>query len=65
MRYLFIVKSNGKQFVYADETDALTDFKEKFGASNLCCVLCSLIGMCITNFTFENENIIFKGYKDD
>ena len=65
MRYLFIVKSNGKQFVYANETEALIDFKEKFGGSNLSCVLRSLVGMCITDFTFENEKLILKGYKDD
>ena len=65
MRYLFIVKSNGKQFVYANETEALIDFKEKFGGSNLSCVLRSLVGMCITDFTFENEKIIFKGEEDN
>lgn len=62
MRYLFIVKSNGKQFVYENETEALIDFKQKFGDR---CLLRSLLCMCVSNFTFENEYFIFKGEKDD
>lgn len=65
MRYLFIEKSNGKQFVYANEEEALIDFIKMFGRDLNWCVLRSLVGMCITDFTFENEKFILKGYKDD
>ena len=65
MRYSFIGKKSGKQFAYANETDALIDFKKMFGADLNWIILRSLVGMCVTDFTFENDNFILKGETDD
>lgn len=64
MRYFVTEKSNGKQAVFANEDDvhAYVDFCREFGER---CLLRCLIISCTTNFTFENEKIIFKGEKDD
>lgn len=63
MRYFVIEKSNGKQAVFANEEEAHTyvDFCREFGER---CLLRSLIFLCTSNFTFEDEKIIFKGEKD-
>lgn len=63
MRYFVIEKSNGKQAVFANEEEAYTyiDFCREFGVR---CLLRSLVLLCTTNFTFEDEKIIFKGEKD-
>lgn len=64
MHYFVIEKSNGKQGVFANEEEAYTyiDFCREFGER---CLLRSLVLLCTTNFTFEDEKIIFKGEKDD
>ena len=63
MRYLVIEKSNGKQAVFANEEKAHTyvDFCREFVER---CLLRSLLCLCNTDFTFEDEKIIFKGEKD-
>ena len=65
MRFIFIYKPSNRQFDYENELSALESFKRMFGADLNWIVLRSLVGMCITNFTFENEKFILKGYKDD
>ena len=62
MRYLLIEKSNGKQAVFANAEEAYTYVDFCLGES---CLLRSLIFCCTVNFTFEDENFILKGYKDD
>lgn len=65
MRYLLVVKSNGEQFVYNSEVDALGFFKKKFGGDLNWCLFRSLVTFCVTDFTFENDKFILKGEIDD
>lgn len=64
MRYFLTEKSNGKQVIFSNEEDAQTyvDFCQELGER---CILRCLICLCTTNFTFEDEKIIFKAEKDD
>lgn len=64
MRYSFIGKKSGKQYVYANETDALLDFRVMFGTSLNSCILRFLVDSCCSDFIFENEYFILKGEKD-
>ena len=63
MRYFVIEKSDGKQAVFANDEDAYAyvDVCREFGER---CLLRSLIFLCTSNFTFEDEKVIFKGEKD-
>lgn len=65
MRFTFIYKPSNRQHFYEDEYSALMSFKQMFGADLNWLVLRSLVGMCVTDFTFENEKFILKGVKGD
>lgn len=63
MRYTFIYKPSNKQFDYENELSALESLKRMFGSDLYWYVLRSLVGMCFTDFTFENDKFILKGEK--
>lgn len=64
MRFIFIYKPSNRRFDYENELSALESFKRMFGADLNWFVLRSLVGMCVTDFTFENDKFILKGEKD-
>ena len=65
MRYTFTYKSINRQHYYEDEYSALVSFKKMFGTGLNWLVLRSLVGMCVTDFTFENDKFILKGVNGD
>ena len=65
MRYTFIYKPSNRQHCYEDECSALMSFKQMFGADLNWLVLRSLVGMCVSDFSFENDKFILKGVKGD
>ena len=52
MRYYFTGKISGEQFVYANISDALLDFKRLFGDDINFYIVGSLLCTCITNESF-------------
>lgn len=65
MRFIFTYKPSNTQFTYENELSALESFKRMFDADLNWFVLRSLVCMCITDFTFENDKFILKGVKGD
>lgn len=64
MRFIFTYKPSNTQFTYENELSALESFKRMFGADLNWIILRSLVGMCVSDFTFENDKYILKGEKD-
>lgn len=60
MLYYFTGKISGEQFVYANISDALLDFKRLFGDDINFYIVRYLLFTCITEFIFENESFILK-----
>lgn len=65
MRYYFTGKIKGEQFVYLNVSDALIDFKRMFGDDINWLILRSLLCICVTEFTFENESFVLKAKLGD
>ena len=65
MRFTFTYKPSNRQYCYEDECSAILGSKQMFDSDLNWHILRSLAGMCVTDFTFENDKFILKGVKGD